>query len=81
MSHLCNVNLRKLINAHKSHVRETSLLTGAIPNQVRNSQTFRLGARSKSGKVQPRRQRGTTVGIDDDGRRVVALEWNWDRIA
>src|SRR6218665_2958910 len=35
----CNVILRKLLSAHKSHVRETSLFTGAIPNPVRNSQT------------------------------------------
>ena len=25
----CNIKLRKLLSAHKSHVRETSLLTGA----------------------------------------------------
>ena len=37
----CIVNLRKLFSAHKSHVRETSLFTGAIPNQARNSQTSR----------------------------------------
>ena len=36
----CNINLWKL--AHKSHIVETSLLTGAIPNQVRNSQTSRF---------------------------------------
>jgi len=41
----CNVNFRKLLSAHKSHVRETSLFTGAILNQVRNSQTSRFGAR------------------------------------
>src|SRR6218665_2207941 len=35
----CNVNLRKLLSAHKSHVRETNFFTAAIPNQVRNSQT------------------------------------------
>ena len=38
----CNVKLRKLLGAHKSHVRETSLFTGAIPNPVRNSQTPRF---------------------------------------
>jgi len=27
----------------KSHIRETSLFTGAIPNQVRNSQTSSFG--------------------------------------
>src|SRR6218665_1410100 len=35
----CNVKLQKLLSAHKSHVRETSLFTGAIPSPVRNSQT------------------------------------------
>src|SRR6218665_4179236 len=35
----CNVNIRKLLSAHKSYVRETSLFTGAIPNPIRNSQT------------------------------------------
>src|SRR6218665_1112957 len=38
----CNVKLRKLLSVHKSHVRETSLFTGAIPNPVRNSQTSRF---------------------------------------
>src|SRR6218665_2367105 len=38
----CNVKLGKLLSTHKSHVRETSLLTGAIPNPVRNSQTSRF---------------------------------------
>jgi len=33
--------------------------------------SFRFGARSKSGKVKPRRQRGALVAIGDDGRRVV----------
>src|SRR6218665_3038244 len=37
-----NVKLRKLLSANKSHVRETSLFTGAIPNPVRNSQTSRF---------------------------------------
>jgi len=37
-----NVNLRKLLTAHKSHFRETSLFTGMIPNQVRNSQISRF---------------------------------------
>jgi len=36
--------------------------------------SFCFGARSKSGKVKPRRERGTTVAIDDDGGRVVAQE-------
>src|SRR6218665_4101780 len=38
----CNVKLRKLLSAHKSHVTETSLFTGAIPNPVHNSQTSRF---------------------------------------
>jgi len=29
---LCNVNRRKILSAHKNHVRETSLFTGAIPD-------------------------------------------------
>src|SRR6218665_2197932 len=37
-----NVKLRKLLSADKSHVRETSLFTGAIPNPVRNSNTSRF---------------------------------------
>src|SRR6218665_2884178 len=56
----CNVKLRKLLSAHKSHVRETSLFTGAVPNPVRNSQTFRFGARSKSWKVKS----GSRVNVD-----------------
>ena len=70
----CNVKLRKLLSAHKSHVRETSLFTGAIPNPVRNSQTSRFVARSKSGKVKPGRQRGATVAVGDDGGRVMVQE-------
>src|SRR6218665_448230 len=38
----CNVSLLKLLSAHKSHVRETILFTGAIPNTVRNSQISRF---------------------------------------
>ena len=80
---LPKVNLRKFLSAHKSHVRETSLFTGAISNQVRNSQnsSVRFGARSKSGKVKPRRQHGATVAIGDDGGRVVAQELSQDRIS
>src|SRR6218665_3987478 len=68
--------LVKLLSAHKSQLRETSLFTVAILNQFRNSQTSRFvsvpAARTKSGKVKPRRQRGATVAIGDDGGRVVA---------
>ena len=53
----CNVNLLKLLSAHKSHARKTSLFTGAIPNPVRNSKTSRFGARSKSWKVKPGKPR------------------------
>src|SRR6218665_2996039 len=47
----CNVNLRKLLSANKSHVREISLFIGAIPNQVRNSQTshFVVGSKPRKG--------------------------------
>jgi len=44
-----------------------------MPNQVRDSQMFRFGDRSKSGNVEPRRQSAATVAISDDGRHVVAL--------
>jgi len=43
--------------------------------------SFHFGARSKSEKVKPRKQRAATVAIADDGGRVVAQEWNRDRIA
>src|SRR6218665_3797608 len=69
----CNVNLLKLLSTRKSHVRETRLFIGTIPNQVRNSQTFRFGAGSKSGKIKPRRQRGATVVTVGGGGRVVAV--------
>src|SRR6218665_3963198 len=67
-------------SAHKSHVRETSLFTGAIPNPVHNSQTSRFVSRSKSGKVKPGKQRSATVAVCDDGGRVMVQEWNRDRI-
>ena len=83
IGHWCNVNLRKLLSAYKSHVRETSLFTGTIPDQVRNySQAFRFGARSKSEKVKLREPRGATaVAIGDDSGRVVAQERNRNRIS
>src|SRR6218665_1909795 len=55
----CNVNLRKLLRAHKSHVRETSLFTGAIPNPVRHSQTSRFV--SVPGQYPERSSRGDSV--------------------
>jgi len=70
----CNVNLLKLLSANKSHVRETSLFTGAIPNQVPNSQTSHFVVGSKPGKVKLRRQNGATVVTAGGGGRVVAQE-------
>ena len=62
------VNLRKLLSAPKSHVRETSLFTGAIPNQVHNSQNSLFV--SVPGQNLGRSSRGEdNVG---GGRRVVA---------
>src|SRR6218665_3332542 len=55
----CNVKLRKLLSAHKSHVTETSLFTGAIPNPVRNSQTSRFV--SVPGQNPGRSSRGDSV--------------------
>src|SRR6218665_320304 len=57
----CNVNLRKLLSDHKSHVRETNLFTGAIPNQVRNSQTSRFVA--VPGQNPERSSRGDSAGV------------------
>jgi len=78
----CNVNLRKLFSAHKNHVRETSLLTGAIPNQVRNNQASCFV--SVPGQNPERSNRGDSVHMGlrlqahDDGGCVVAQEWNRD---
>jgi len=54
----------------------TSLFTGAIANQLRNSQTSRLvSVPSQNPERSSRgRQRGATVSIDGDGERVVAHE-------
>jgi len=41
----CDVNLRKLLSAHKGHIREISLFTGDMLDQVLNhgnSQTYRF---------------------------------------
>ena len=38
--------------------------------------SFRFGARSKSGKVKPGRQRGATVAVGDYRGRMVVQEWN-----
>src|SRR6218665_2382896 len=56
-----NVNLRKLLRVHKSHARKTSLFTGAIPNQVRNSQTSRFV--SVPGQNPGRSSGGDSVGL------------------
>src|SRR6218665_1015412 len=68
----CNVNLRKLLSAHKSHVRETSLFTGAIPNQVRNNQTSRFislpgqnPGRSSRGAEKMTANEGLAISIDN----------------
>src|SRR6218665_2786729 len=73
----CNVKLRKLLSANNSHGRETSLLTGAIPNPVRNNQTSHFVSvpennpgRSNRGD----RQRGATAAVGDDGGRAVVQE-------
>src|SRR6218665_95440 len=67
----CNVKLRKL-SAHKSHVRETSLFTSPIGLPIVQSAiaNLRFGARSKSGKVKPGKQRGATVAVCEDGAGV-----------
>lgn len=51
----------------QSQVRETSLATSAIQNQVQNSQnsSFRYGSMSNSMKVK-KSQRGVKVAIDDE---------------
>src|SRR6218665_1696910 len=54
-----NVKLRKFLSAYKSHVRKTSLFTGAIPNPVRNSQTSRFV--SVPGQNPERSSRGDCV--------------------
>ena len=67
----------------------STLMPHSSPNTAHTRQTgspnfsFRFGARSKSGKVKPKRQHGAMVAIGDDGGRVVtvvAQEWNWDRV-
>src|SRR6218665_1067633 len=55
----CNAKLRKFLSAYKSHVRKTSLFTGAIPNPVRNSQTSRFV--SVPGQNPERSSRGDCV--------------------
>src|SRR6218665_397240 len=57
--YLCKIKIRKLLSAHKSHVRETSLFTGAKPNPVRNSQTSRFV--SVPGQNPERSSRGDSV--------------------
>src|SRR6218665_1648378 len=71
----CNVNLRKLLSAHKSHVRETSLFTSAIPNPVRNSQTSRFV--SVPGHNPGRSSRGDSVVLQL--RSVMMADMWWCR--
>jgi len=42
--------------------------------------SFRFGARSKPGKVKPRRQRGATIVTGGGGGRVAAQEYNRDSL-
>src|SRR6218665_369612 len=54
----CNIMKRKsfkLLSAHKRHIRESSLFTGSISNQVHNSQASCFFSRSKLWKVKTRR--------------------------
>src|SRR6218665_1808261 len=80
-----NVSLRKLLSARKSHVRDTNLFTGAIPNQVRNSQTSRFI--SVPGQNSERLSRGDSVGLRLQSVVVVVADvswrnlWNRNRIA
>src|SRR6218665_1737571 len=75
----CNVILRKLLSAHKSHVRETSLFTGAIPNSVRNSQTFRFA--SVPGQNLGRSSRGDSVVLRLQSVMMVDVWWCRGRTA
>ena len=76
---ICNVNLQKLLSAQKSQVMETSLFTGAISNQVYNSQAFVSVPGHNQGRS--RRQHGAMVAISDDGGHVVVQDSNRDRIS
>src|SRR6218665_2950483 len=69
----CNVKLRKLLSAHKTYVRETSLFTGAIPNPVRISQTSRFV--SVPGQNPVRSSRGDSVVLFTPSVRLVFDIW------
>ena len=69
----CNVKLRKLLSAHKSHVREISLFTGAIPNPVRNSQTSRFVL--VPGQNPKRSSRGDSVVLRLQSMRMADVWW------
>jgi len=57
----CNIHLRKLISAQKSHIRETILFAGSILNQICNSQTSRFV--SVPGQNPGRSNRGDSMGL------------------
>jgi len=66
----CNVNIRKLLSTHKSHVGETSLFIGAMPNQVRNSQTslsFQCHVKIREGQAEETAYVGLRLQSGDDG--------------
>jgi len=70
------VNLRKLLSGNKSHARESSFFTGAIPNQVRYSQIiiYRFVSVPDQNPERSSREgilRGAMVAIGADGGRVV----------
>src|SRR6218665_321552 len=73
----CNVKLRKLLSAHKSHVRETSLFTGPIPNPVRNSQTSSFV--SVPGQNPERSSRGDSVVLCIRLQSVMMADVSWCR--
>src|SRR6218665_1392307 len=70
----CNVvKLRKLLSAHKSYVRETSLFTGAILNPIRNSQTSRFV--SVPGQNPGRLRRGNSVVLRLQSVMMADVRW------
>src|SRR6218665_2361301 len=69
----CNVKLRKLLSANKSHVKETSLFIGAMLNQVRNCQTSRFV--SVPGQNPERSSRGDSVVIRLQSFMIADMWW------
>ena len=74
----CNVNLWKLLSAHKSHVRETSLFTGTIPNQVCNSKASRFVL--VPGQKMERSSRGNSMGLRLQSVMMADVSWHRIRI-